>query len=304
MEKIDDGLIYNDVELPYVKHEELITRYDEDQLFGPVVKAMEDKWPDDQIRRRELEKIVPMFKNDGKRLFYNEKLCITRKSVSEVLQLEHDSKICGHFKFAKTLSILSNFYWRHKSRDVRKYVEGFVGFKQFKDSNQKKLTDPDTLEQPERRWSSLGTEFILSLLMSKCRFDLITTWVDRLTRRVHVLSCTTNETAEDTANAFFSNIFKHHGMPDSTTSDRNTKFTSKFWDHVMKRCGVKLKMSASKHPQTVGAIELMNRMVEHYPRRYCPYHQNDWEKLLPAAEFAYNSPLIEDHGMSPFEMDL
>ena len=33
--------------------------------------------------------------------------------------------------------------------------------------------------------------------------DAITTWVDRLTRRVHFLSCTTNETAEDTANAFF-----------------------------------------------------------------------------------------------------
>ena len=110
-----------------------------------------------------------------------------------------------------------------------------------------------------------------------------------MTKGVHFLSCTTNETAEDTANYFFPNIFKHHGMPDSITSDRDPKFTSKFWDHLMKLCGVKLKMSASKHPQTDGATEIMNIMVENYLRCYFSYHQNDWDELLPAAEFAYNS---------------
>ena len=100
---------------------------------------------------------------------------------------------------------------------------------QFKDSNQKKLIDPASLELPERRWGSFATDFIVRLPKSKGGFDAITTWVDLLTRRVHFLSCTTNDTAEDTANAFFSNIFKHHGMQDSITSDRDPKFTSKFW---------------------------------------------------------------------------
>ena len=48
----------------------------------------------------------------------------------------------------------------------------------------------------------------------------------------------------------------------------------------------------------------MNRMVENYIRCYCSYHQNDWDELLPAAEFAYNSAVTEDLSMSPFEMDL
>ena len=304
MEKIDDGLLCNDVEVPFVKHEDVITRYDEDQFFGPVVKAMEEEWPQDQIQRRKLEKILPMFTKNGGRLYYNGKLCIPRKSVSDVLQLEHDSKISGNFKFAKTLSRLSNFHWRHKSRDVRKYVEGCMKCQQFKDSNQKKLIDPESLELPERRWGSISTDFIVNLPKSKCGFDAITTWVDRLNRRVHFLSCTTNETAEETANSFFSNIFKHHGMPDSITSDRDPKFTSKFWDHLMKLCAVKLKMSTSKHSQTDGATEIMNRMVENYLRCYCSYHQNDWDELLPAAEFAYNSAVTDDLGMSLFELDL
>ena len=125
-----------------------------------------------------------------------------------------------------------------------------------------------------------------------------------MTRRVHFLSCTTNDTAEDTANAFFSNIFKNHGMPDSIASDRDPKFTFKFWDHLMKLCGVKLKMSTRKHPQTDGATEIMNRMVENYLRCYCSYYQNEWDELHPAAQFAYNSAVTDDLGMSPFELDL
>ena len=45
-------------------------------------------------------------------------------------------------------------------------------------------------------------------------------------------------------------------------------------------------------------------MIENYLRCYCSYHQDDWDELLPGAEFAYNSALSDDTGMTPFEMDL
>ncbi len=48
----------------------------------------------------------------------------------------------------------------------------------------------------------------------------------------------------------------------------------------------------------------MNRMVENYLRYYCNYHQNDWNELLPGAEFAYNYATSEDIGMSLLEVDL
>ena len=63
-------------------------------------------------------------------------------------------------------------------------------------------------------------------------------------------------------------------------------------------------MSTSRHPQTDGASEIMNRMIENYLRCYCSYHQNDWDELLPAAEFAYNSAVSDDLCVSPFEADL
>lgn len=56
-------------------------------------------------------------------------------------------------------------------------------------------------------------------------------------------------------------------------------------------------MSKSRHPQTDGLSEIINRMVENSIRFYC-------DDLLPAAKFAYNSAVTEDIGMTPFEMDL
>jgi len=128
--------------------------------------------------------------------------------------------------------------------------------------------------------------------------------VDRLSRRVHFIPSKDSDTAVDVANSFFSKMFPYHGMPDSIVSDRDPKFKSKFWKRLMELLGVQLKMSTSRHPQTDGSSEIMNRMVENYLRCYCNYHQNNWDELLPAAEFAYNSAVSEDMGMSPFEIDL
>ncbi len=69
-------------------------------------------------------------------------------------------------------------------------------------------------------------------------------------------------------------------------------------------CGVKLKKSSSRHLQTNGASEILNRMVENYLRCYCNYHQVDWDELLPGADFAYNSAVSDDLGMVPFEANL
>ena len=50
----------------------------------------------------------------------------------------------------------------------------------------------------------------------------------------------------------------------------------------------KLKISASRHPQTDGLSEIINRIVENHLRCYCNYHMYDWDELLPGAEFASN----------------
>ena len=89
----------------------MINGYKDDQFFGPVVDGLENKWSTDFIEKLKLEKIVLIFRNDCKRLLSNGKVCVSRRNVSTILVIAQDSKVGGHLKFAKTLSLLSNFHW-------------------------------------------------------------------------------------------------------------------------------------------------------------------------------------------------
>lgn len=43
----------------------------------------------------------------------------------------------------------------------------------------------------------------------------------------------------------------------------------------MNLSGLKLKLSASRRPQTDGASDIMDRMIENYLRVYASYHQKN-----------------------------
>ena len=49
------------------------------------------------------------------------------------------------------------------------------------------------------------------------------------------------------------------------------------------------KLSTAFYPQTNGQTKRQNGMIEVYFRIFVNWEQNDWVKLLPMAEFAYNN---------------
>jgi hypothetical protein len=113
----------------------------------------------------------------------------------------------------------------------------------------------------------------------------------------------TSITALEVAKIFFSTIFKNHGLPQVIISDRDAKFTSRFWKTLFEQVGTKLALSTAFHPQTDGQTERMNRTLEEMLRAYASYKQNNWDEYLPAAEFAYNNSKQPSTGYTPFELD-
>ena len=108
------------------------------------------------------------------------------------------------------------------------------------------------------------------------------------------------KTAEGCAKLFLENIWKLHGLPSSIISDRNPVFTSKFWAELMGRLDVRFRKSTAFHPQTDGQTERVNQSLEQYLRQYCNYKQDNWNDLLPLAEYAHNNSVTIATQISPF----
>lgn len=109
---------------------QVIIGYKNDQFFGTIVQALHGNWPKDAKVRVRLEKLVPVFRIENKRLLYNEKLWVPRQSLFAILDIAYDSRVAGHFKFTNTMSRLSNYHWRHMARDVKRYVYGCLKCRQ------------------------------------------------------------------------------------------------------------------------------------------------------------------------------
>jgi hypothetical protein len=83
-------------------------------------------------------------------------------------------------------------------------------------------------------------------------------------------------------------------------SDRDPKFTSKFWQTLFKLVNTKLALSTAFHPQTDGQTERANRTLEQYLCAFINYKQDNWANLLPVAEFTINNAKNASTGFSPF----
>ena len=91
------------------------------------------------------------------------------------------------------------------------------------------------------------------------------------------------------AQAFFTDIVRLHGVPQSMVSDRDPVFTSTFWRELMRLMGTKLHMTTAFHPQSDGQSEAANRVIIMYLRCLTGDRPRQWLRWLPWAEFAFNT---------------
>lgn len=76
--------------------------------------------------------------------------------------------------------------------------------------------------------------------------------VDRLSKMIRLIPMPEKSTAQEVADAFLANVVKLHGLPQKIVSDRDVRFTSKFWKSLWSTLGTKLNLSTAYHPQTDG----------------------------------------------------
>jgi transposase InsO family protein len=99
-----------------------------------------------------------------------------------------------------------------------------------------------------------------------------------------------------------SRIICLHGVPNKIVSDRETQFTSKFWERLHETLDTQLHFSSTYHPQTDGRTERVNQILEDMLRACALQYGRSWDKSLSYAELSYNNSYQESLKMAPFEM--
>ena len=79
--------------------------------------------------------------------------------------------------------------------------------------------------------------------------------VDRLTKSAHFLPVNVEDSLENLAKLHVDEILRLHGVPVSIVSDRDPRFTSRFWPSLQTALGTCLHFSTAFHPQTDGQSE-------------------------------------------------
>jgi len=131
--------------------------------------------------------------------------------------------------------------------------------------------------------------------------DTIWVIVDRLTKSAHFLPINISYPVSQLAEIYIRDIVKLHGVPSSIVSDRDPRFTSRFWKSLQEALGSKLKLSSAYHPQTDGQSERTIQSLEDL-LRICVLEQGGaWDSHLPLIEFTYNNSYHSSIGMAPFE---
>ncbi|QRW09789.1 Transposon Tf2-12 polyprotein [Ceratobasidium sp. AG-Ba] len=287
---LDPTLFIASIEPDEVLDDRIRDAYLQDERLTHIIEALQRS---DKVINWTWDNSLLMFKNK----IYVPNDDSIRK---DILASRHDNLAAGHPGQFRTLELVNRkYYWKSLKKSVNSYVSNCESCIRNKHSNQVPPGLLNPIELPSRPWDHINYNLITGLPESE-GFDAILTVVDCMSRMVHFIPTTSRASAADIANLFVTYVWKLHGLPSKTISDRGPQFNSSFLKQLYKRLDIKPSLSTAFRPQTDGLAERLNQVVEVYLRHYVAYKQDNWAGILPMAEFAYNNSVNASTNQTPF----
>ncbi|KAL4014422.1 hypothetical protein IC575_026624 [Cucumis melo] len=192
-------------------------------------------------------------------LLFERRLCVPSDSAikTELLSEAYSSPFSMHPGSTKMYQDLKRVYWwRNMKREVAEFVSRCLVCQQVKAPRQKPAGLLQPLSIPEWKWENVSMDFITGLPRTLRGFTVIWVVVDRLTKSAHFVPGKSTYTASKWAQLYMSEIVRLHGVPVSIVSDRDARFTSKFWKGLQTAMGTRLDFSTAFHPQIDGRLSV------------------------------------------------
>ena len=221
----------------------------------------------------------------------------------EILHEAHSSRYSFHSGSTKMYRDLKEFYWWPNIKIEIVYgVNKCLTCQKVKAEHQR----PNGLLQPleilEWKWEQIAMDNVVGLPLTQGKHDVIWVMVDRLTKSSHFIPINERYSIDRLTNLYMKEIVVRHGVPVSIVSDRDPRFSSRFWRSFQECLGTKLNMSTTYYPQIAGQSERTIQTIEDMLRVCVLDFKGNWDDHLPLIDFSYNNSYHASVGMPPYEV--
>ncbi|GJR19859.1 putative reverse transcriptase domain-containing protein [Tanacetum coccineum] len=176
-----------------------------------------------------------------------------------IMDEAHKSKYFVHPSADKMYyDLRDRYWWPGMKKDIAEYISKCLTYLKVKAEHQR---PSGLLQQPEItvwKWEGIAMDFVTKLPTISGGHDAI--W-----------------------------IVARHGVPISIILDRDSRFTSRFWQSMQEALGTRLDMSTAYHPQTDGQSERTIQTLEDMLRACALDFGGSWDIHLLLVEFSYNN---------------
>nr|GEX05330.1 hypothetical protein [Tanacetum cinerariifolium] len=189
--------------------------------------------------------------------------------------VEHLRFIEKFSKMAKSLTILTQ---KCKTFDWRRWIEMFSDYDyEIRYHPGKANVVVDALSRKERvkpkrvrainmtLQSRIAMDFVTKLPRTISGHDTIWVIVDRFTKSAYFLPMREDYKMDRLARLYLNEIFARHVVPILIISDRNSRFTSRFWQSMQAALGTCLDISTVYHPQTDEMFSDYDYEIRYHP---------------------------------------
>ncbi|GJU20184.1 putative reverse transcriptase domain-containing protein [Tanacetum coccineum] len=111
-------------------------------------------------------------------------------------------------------------------------------------------------------------DFVTKLPKTSIGYDTIWVIVDCLTKSTHFTPTRATDSMKTLTRLYIKEIVSQHGVSISIISDRDSHFTSKFWQSLQNALGTQLDMSTAYHPETDRQIIMPVSRQQHFEVLY------------------------------------
>ncbi|GJS78870.1 putative reverse transcriptase domain-containing protein [Tanacetum coccineum] len=237
-------------------------------------------------------------------LYYLDRIWVPLKGDVRILIMDeaHKSKYSVQPGADKMYYDLKDrYWWPSMKKDIAVYVSRCLTCLKVKVEHQRPSGLLQQPEIPEWKWERIAMDFMTKLPRTNSEHDTIWVIMDRLTKSAHFLPMRENYKIDRLARLYLIEIVARHGVSISIILDRDSRFTSRFWQSMQKALGTRLDMSTTYHPQSDGQSEHTIQTLEDMLRACVLDFGGSCDVHLPLVEFSYNNSYHSSVRCAPFE---